>query len=92
MNSIAPIHLSPPNNTILGGQNNTINGNFNAIIGGSGNNISNFNYVGIYGCNVLAVRDEAFHANNYLINSMLPASGTLGLLWRDPATNEVNIS
>ena len=92
MNSIAPIHLSPPNNTILGGCNNHICGNFNAILGGSGNNISNFNYVGIYGCNVLAVRDEAFHANNYLIKDISPIYGSFCQLYYDAASFGLNIS
>jgi len=92
MNSITPIHLSPPNNTILGGRNNTINGNFNAILGGSDNVINGFNHVGMFGHNVIAVRDEAFHANNYLIRDIGIVAGVAGLLWYDSISCAVNIS
>lgn len=92
MNNIAPIHISPPSNTILGGCNNHICGNFNAILGGSGNSISNFDYVGIFGCNVLAVRDEAFHANNYVIQNIPPVLGTAGLFYYDTISCAVNLS
>jgi len=92
MNSIAPIHLSPPNNTILGGCNNHICGNFNAIVGGSGNSISGFDYVGIFGCNVLAVRDEAFHANNYVIQNIAIVPGVAGRLYMDASSGALNIS
>ncbi len=60
-------------NTILGGARNTLTGNHNAILGGCGNNDAGFNCVGIFGCNVTAVTDCAFHANNYTIQHM-PAS------------------
>ena len=60
-------------------------------MGGSGNNISNFNYVGIYGCNVLAVRDEAFHANNFLISNMLPFPSVIRELYFEVGTCALNI-
>lgn len=74
------------------GENNEMqSGNFNAILGGSDNVINGFNYVGMFGHGVTAVRDEAFHANNYLIKDIPITSTIIGQLIYNPSTFGVNI-
>jgi hypothetical protein len=59
---------------IWGGANNHLTGNHNAILGGCGNSDAGFNCVGIFGCNITAVTNTAFHANNYVISAAMPSS------------------
>jgi hypothetical protein len=56
--------------SILGGYNNTVSGNYNTILGGTGNTDSGYSHVGIFGCNVSAVTDKAFHANNFVAQNI----------------------
>jgi hypothetical protein len=49
---------------IGGGSCNTVSGAYSAILGGCGNTISAaYQYAGVFGCNVSAVLNNAFHTN-----------------------------
>ena len=79
-----------------GGYCNIVCGNFSAILGGSCNVIpSGCNYVGIFGCNVTAVANCAFHANTYVATNMwnrvtmgapTPGTGMLYYCYVTPGT------
>lgn len=79
-------------NVILGGTQNLLTGNCNAILGGQQNCDNGFNLVGIFGNNVSAVMDGAFHANNYLIKDIGPGFSSFCQLYFDAASFGLNIS
>ena len=62
--------------SILNGDNNTNSGSYSAILGGSGNTIgAGYQYAAVFGCNVVANTNCAFHANNFVAQNMPPVAG-----------------
>ena len=49
------------NSNVLSGCNNKSTGNCSVVLGGSGSCDNGFNYVGVFGCNVVAVAANTFH-------------------------------
>ena len=61
---------------IGGGYCNTVCGDYSAILGGNCNCVPHgCNYVGIFGCNITAVTNCAFHANTFVANCMFDGTG-----------------
>ena len=56
--------------SIFGGQLNQVTGAYSSILGGSGNNDGGFNYVGIFGQNVNGVMNNAFHAEEIVLQNI----------------------
>ena len=67
---------------IFGGFGNTVFGSCSSILGGSGNSDGGFNYVGIFGQNVIGVTPNAFHAENYVAQSMPTSPGAPGTFYK----------
>ena len=58
---------------ILGGSGNTVSGAYSSVLGGSGNTISAaYNHAGVFGCNVTATFNCAFHANQFVAPNTIP--------------------
>ena len=64
--------------SIFSGLNNCLSGSCSSILGGSGNCDNGIKYAGIFGCNITAVANCAFHANNFVAQDMYcVAAGTI---------------
>ncbi len=65
--------IGTTHSSIFGGNNNCVSGSCSAILGGSGNNDGGLNWVGIFGCNITGVLNNAFHANQFVAQNMVIA-------------------
>ena len=63
---------------IGGGYCNLVCGDYSAILGGCCNSVpAGCSYVGIFGCNITAVTNKAFHANTFVATNMCCVSMSL---------------
>jgi hypothetical protein len=61
---------STNHSSIFSGFNNKVSGSCSSILGGANNCDNGFNYVGIFGCNVVGALNNAFHVNQLIAQNI----------------------